>query len=127
MQRYVPCFLSVVLLSGCVLTQGDGLLSKSAKPVFASVRNRTRRNASDAAGDPAIWVHPTDKSRNLIIGTDKKNGLDVYDLASKRVQTLQDGRMNNVDLRYGFCTRRHISCHRRGDESDGSNGGAVCG
>jgi 3-phytase len=56
----------------------------------------------DAADDPAIWIHPTDPSRSLIIGTDKKRGLDVYNLAGKRVQELPDGRMNNVDLRYGF-------------------------
>lgn len=102
MQRLVPCLFSVVLLGGCGLTQGNGLPSKSAKPVFASVETEPVASANDAADDPAIWVHPTDPSRSLIIGTDKKNGLDVYDLAGKRVQTLPDGRMNNVDLRYGF-------------------------
>lgn len=102
MQRLVPCLFSAVLIGGCGLTQGGGLPSKSAKPVFASVETEPVASANDAADDPAIWVHPTDPSRSLIIGTDKKNGLDVYDLAGKRVQTLPDGRMNNVDLRYGF-------------------------
>lgn len=102
MQRSIPCLLSLTLLAGCGITQDNGLPSKSAKPVFATVETEPVASANDAADDPAIWVHPTDPSRSLIIGTDKKNGLDVYDLAGKRVQSLPDGRMNNVDLRYGF-------------------------
>ena len=56
----------------------------------------------DAADDPAIYVHPTDPSRSVIIATDKKAGLYVYDLAGKPLQFLPDGKMNNVDLRSGF-------------------------
>jgi 3-phytase len=56
----------------------------------------------DAADDPAIWVHPADPSRSLVIGTNKKRGLYVYDLEGRPVQTLADGNMNNVDLRYDF-------------------------
>lgn len=56
----------------------------------------------DAADDPAVWVHPTDPSRSLVIATNKKRGLDVYDLTGRRLQSVADGRMNNVDLREGF-------------------------
>ncbi|MGH8179047.1 MAG: phytase [Steroidobacter sp.] len=56
----------------------------------------------DAADDPAIWVDAKDPSRSVVIGTDKKLGLNVYDLTGKRLQTAADGRMNNVDLRDGF-------------------------
>lgn len=56
----------------------------------------------DAADDPAIWVDRNDPSRSVIIGTDKKLGLNVYDLKGKRLQVVPDGRMNNVDLRDGF-------------------------
>lgn len=52
----------------------------------------------DAADDPAIWVHPQDPAKSLIIGTNKKAGLVVYDLNGRLVQTLSDGRMNNVDV-----------------------------
>jgi 3-phytase len=107
MQRLVPSLFSLALLAGCGLTQGNDQPSKSAKSVFASVETEPVASANDAADDPAIWVHPTDPSRSLIIGTDKKNGLDVYDLTGKRVQNLPDGRMNNVDLRYGFVVGGH--------------------
>ncbi|MCC2970746.1 phytase [Massilia sp. IC2-476] len=55
--------------------------------------------AGDAADDPAIWVHPTDPSRSRILGTNKKQGLLVYDLQGRQVQLLESGRLNNVDLR----------------------------
>ena len=101
MQRWVPLLLSVVMIGACSNAK-HGAPSASAKPVFASVETEPVPSANDAADDPAIWVHPSDPSRSLIIGTDKKNGLDVYDLTGKRVQSLADGRMNNVDIRYGF-------------------------
>lgn len=57
--------------------------------------------------DPAIWLHPTDRSQSLIIGTDKdKDGaLYVFDLSGKiieekTVRNLQ--RPNNVDVEYGL-------------------------
>ncbi len=56
----------------------------------------------DAADDPAIWVNPTDSARSRVLGTDKKGGLAVYDLTGKQLQYLPVGRLNNVDVRYGF-------------------------
>jgi 3-phytase len=57
-------------------------------------------NKGDAADDPAIWIHPNDISKSLVIGTDKGFGLEVYDLNGLRVQSIAAGRTNNVDLRY---------------------------
>ena len=56
----------------------------------------------DAADDPALWVHPTDSSQSKIIGTNKLLGLDVYDLRGTRLYSYPIGRVNNVDIRYGF-------------------------
>src|SRR5262249_18029341 len=51
----------------------------------------------DAADDPAIWVHPGDPTRSLILGTDKKGGLNVFDLEGRRLQIVSHGsRPNNV-------------------------------
>jgi 3-phytase len=55
----------------------------------------------DAADDPAVWLHPSDASKSLILGTDKKHGLFVYTLGGKQVQALSVGRLNNVDVRQG--------------------------
>ena len=59
------------------------------------------QSPGDAADDPAIWVHPTDPGKSLIIGTDKLRGLEVYRLDGSRIQDLPTGRLNNVDLRQG--------------------------
>lgn len=55
----------------------------------------------DAADDAAIWHHPTDRAKDLIIGTDKQNGLEVYGIAGKRLMMEPRGRVNNVDIRQG--------------------------
>lgn len=56
----------------------------------------------DVADDPAIWVHPQDGQKSLVLGTNKKAGLHVYDLAGSEVQVIENGRLNNVDLIQGF-------------------------
>lgn len=61
-------------------------------------------SAGDAADDAAVWVNPSDPAQSLIIGTNKQAGLEVYTLAGKRVQSLPDGRMNNVDVIPGIQT-----------------------
>ncbi len=80
----------------------------------------------DAADDPAIWVDRRDPSRSVVIATDKKLGLNVYDLGGKLIHSVADGRMNNVDVRDGFAfggrpitlvaatnrTRKSISLYR---------------
>ncbi|TMO79632.1 phytase, partial [Pseudoalteromonas ruthenica] len=57
------------------------------------------RAFGDAADDPAIWVNPHNAAKSLILGTDKRRGLMVYDLAGKELQALETGRLNNVDVR----------------------------
>jgi 3-phytase len=59
-------------------------------------------DGGDAADDPAIWVNPVDPAQSAVIGSNKRGGLAVYDLAGKLIQYVADGRMNNVDLRDGF-------------------------
>ncbi len=56
----------------------------------------------DAADDPAIWVHPTDATKSVVLATDKQGGLAVYNLQGKTQQYLPVGRLNNVDIRTGF-------------------------
>jgi len=74
----------------------------AAVVVAPDVETRPVDDFGDAADDIAIWAHPTNPSLSLVVGTNKKRGLDVYDLKGKRLQVLEDGRVNNVDLREGF-------------------------
>lgn len=56
------------------------------------------------ADDPAIWVHPRDPARSVIVGTNKSaapaGALVVFDLAGRVLQTISGiDRPNNVDVR----------------------------
>jgi 3-phytase len=77
--------------------------------------------AGDAADDPAIWVHPTDPDGARILGTNKKQGLLVYDLAGRQTQLLEAGRLNNVDVRqdltFGDGTRFDLAMATQRDEN----------
>jgi 3-phytase len=61
--------------------------------------NGERRGDAD---DIAIWVHPTDTNKSLVIGVLKEGGLDVYDLNGQVLQSIspEGVRYNNVDLVY---------------------------
>ena len=63
----------------------------------------------DAADDPAIWIHPDAPERSLVVATDKRSGLVVYDLAGNQVQYLPVGNLNNVDLRTGVWGRDDLT------------------
>lgn len=56
----------------------------------------------DAADDPAVWVHPDDPAKSKLIATNKGGGILVYDLTGKQVQSYKLGKMNNIDVRYGY-------------------------
>ncbi|MBB3063244.1 phytase [Microbulbifer rhizosphaerae] len=76
-------------------------LGAPAKMPRVPARAQTEPVASggDAADDPAIWVNPRDAAASLILGTDKKSGLNIYNLSGKLLQQFPVGRVNNVDLR----------------------------
>ena len=53
--------------------------------------------------DPAIWLHPEDPSKSLVLGTDKGGAVHVFDLDGKIVKSVTGmQRMNNVDVEYGM-------------------------
>lgn len=75
------------------------VVDPEAVPVRAVFETEPVASSDDAADDPAIWVHPVNPARSLILGTDKQNGLAVYNLQGEQVQFLPVGNLNNVDLR----------------------------
>lgn len=79
-----------------------GQRSSAAAAAPARVETAPVPSGTDAADDPAVWVHPTDTNLSTIIGTDKTAGLVVYNLDGSILQELNIGEVNNVDLRYNF-------------------------
>jgi len=91
--------LASVLQPGCAMEQ-PAPPPPNAAIVYATLETDPVASGDDAADDPAIWVHPDDASRSLVLGTDKQAGLEVYDLQGRRQQFIRAGLTNNVDLRY---------------------------
>jgi len=85
------------------LDPGTSATAPPVKPGIATVTARVEtvpvKEAGDAADDPAIWANPADPAASLIVGTDKKAGLYLYDMKGQVVDFTPVGRMNNVDLR----------------------------
>ena len=122
MIHFALSVLIVLMLQGCTSHDGggegphkqtvegdDGVyveILTPVKPVLA-----TEKVVADT-DDPAVWIHPEDPSKSLILGPDKgedddgiDGGLYVFDLSGKIVKKediLVTDRPNNVDVEYGF-------------------------
>jgi 3-phytase len=79
---------------------------KSADPIVrpqAALQTAPVAHGGDAADDPAIWIHPNSPEKSLILGTDKRGGLVVYDMDGQSLQTVSpDCHPDNVDVLYAF-------------------------
>ncbi|PNQ80794.1 phytase [Paenibacillus sp. F4] len=99
-----------VYLPTKLLTALEAENSKYADPkdavptykVIPSAETEAVEDGEDAADDPAIWLNPVDPEKSRILATNKGGGILVYDLEGKQLQNMKVGKMNNVDLRYGF-------------------------
>lgn len=65
-------------------------------------------NYGDAADDPAIWINHKSPKASLVYATDKKHGLNIYNLGGKLLKTLPVGRVNNVDIRYNVQLKNEV-------------------
>ncbi len=71
----------------------------TAYTVYPEMETEPVASEDDAADDPAIFIHPDDLAKNVIIGTDKQMGLIVYGVDGRILHQYEVGRINNVDLR----------------------------
>jgi 3-phytase len=96
--------LVTLLASGCATTPRVPTWNEvAARTPAATVTARRETQAvatanADAADDPAIWRNAADPAASLIVATDKKAGLNVYDFSGRLRSAVPAGRVNNVDL-----------------------------
>jgi 3-phytase len=108
---YARCKPSVVLLAA--LLSLAGCTAPSATSVAEVTAAGRTDSVPDDPDDPAIWVHPSDSTRSLIIGTNKvkapSGAIVVFGLDGKTRQTVTNlDRPNNIDVEYGL----HIGSER---------------
>ena len=89
------------LLGACLLLTACRSFTQSPAPELVVAPKLFTASVLRDADDPTIWIHPTDPSRSVVIGTDKssKGGLFVWDLNGIQLQYFPLRRPNNVDLR----------------------------
>ncbi|MDX6190933.1 phytase [Flavobacterium sp. Fl-318] len=93
-------FLLFTLL--CIACKDDKLAPVAKNAVKPTVVTKALPHDTD---DPSIWIHPTDSSKSIIIGTDKDTdgALYAFDLNGKILKkSIPLKRPNNVDIAYGL-------------------------
>jgi 3-phytase len=92
-------------VAACATTDpATGAIATTTQPPLAPAL--VTAPVPDDPDDPAIWVHPADRSRSLIIATNKvaapKGGLFTFGLDGTIRQSIVGlDRPNNVDVEYG--------------------------
>jgi len=79
-------------------------LNDSTVTVTPAAETAPVQSDGDAAGDVAIWVNTAQPAASLVIGTDRRGAVELYDLDGTRVQrTVRPaGTTTSVDVRSGF-------------------------
>lgn len=95
---------ATLCFAACTAKNSKNNSETSAYSVLASAETESTQSVEgeDAADDPAIWYNSKKPSQSLILGTNKRLGLEVYNLDGKRVGSFNTGRINNVDVRYAL-------------------------
>lgn len=96
MKRFLP--LIALLAPACISTPA-GIYPIDTVGIPAAFETEPMTGMGDRADDPALWVNLADAGKSRILGTNKEEGLHVYDLTGKELQFLDVGRVNNVDVR----------------------------
>jgi 3-phytase len=96
--RHTLSLLIVLFAAGCSNEQpaANALVTTS---IAAKAETTPVGTEDDAADDPAIWRNAVDPAKSLVIGTDKRAGIHVYDMSGKQISFTPSPRLNNVDLR----------------------------
>jgi 3-phytase len=93
--------VAVSVVHGCGVQTGEAT-EERLRPVIVSER------VECDSDDPALWIHPDDPARSLVLGTDKADvGGSVYAFTldgriDQELTVRGLSRPNNIDVAYGF-------------------------
>ncbi|MEL7032179.1 MAG: phytase [Pseudomonadota bacterium] len=109
MTRALTLSAALIGLSACAST--PEALPFEIQSVPASLETAPMSGVGDRADDPAIWVTDSADQPSLILGTNKDEGLHVYNFAGEEIQFLDVGAINNIDLRgrYGVASNDEVN------------------
>lgn len=116
MRNAIAMALVAAGLSACATAPIEGLPAVSVTALAETAPVGTANE--DAADDPAIWRNAANPAASLIVATDKKGGLYVYDLSGAQKSFLPADRLNNVDLLTLPDGRVIVAASDRSDEAN---------
>lgn len=92
---------ALAAVAGCAVSPKPdwaAIAARNPAPVVTASRetDAVQTANADAADDPAIWRNAADPAASLIVATDKRAGLNVYDLQGRLRHFVAAGRVNNV-------------------------------
>ncbi|WP_420551336.1 phytase [Tenacibaculum aiptasiae] len=105
MRIILKIIITATLFIACKTEKKATIKTTNSNPIIALTADAETTPVTsydDAADDPCVWINPKDVSKSTIIGTNKKEGLEVYSLEGERLYSYKIGRVNNVDIRNGF-------------------------
>lgn len=83
-----------------LISDSELVANGTGTPVLASAETAAVGSKNlDSADDPEIWVNPDNPADALIVATDKKAGLYLYNIDGSVADFVAYGPLNNVDLR----------------------------
>ena len=90
----------------CFVADACQLLGQESQAIFVQPRVSTD-TVRTMADDAAIWVHPTDASKSLLLGTDAgfygdSSGIHVWNLDGSRQQRIVLNNPKHIDVRYAM-------------------------
>jgi 3-phytase len=97
MQKLLVCFLLISSMIG--LSQNDSPVIFQVTPACETT---PVGSPDDGADDPCIWVPSHNVEGTIIVGTDKKFGLETYMLSGQKLNRFGFGNINNVDINPNF-------------------------
>ncbi len=101
MRRLLPVAVAAVSLLTAVPASAAPREPAPVRQTQAFADDPGASPANADADDPAIWVHPRDPERSVVLGTLKEGGLAAFDLGARTLQLVPaglGGRFNNVDV-----------------------------
>ncbi|MCG3121064.1 MAG: hypothetical protein ALAOOOJD_04004 [bacterium] len=103
-QLLLPAFVCGLAALGNLLTSWSEAAAQSIPSEITVTPKVSTAAVEGDADDPAIWIHPSNPAKSVIIGTDKDTGggLFVWNMSGQQIQFIPLGRPNNVDIRYGM-------------------------
>jgi len=103
--RWIVLLATLVGACRSLAPTGHGAPASGQPPIVVTPVRHTA-NVPHDPDDPAIWIHPADPSKSLLLGTDKvesRGGLYVFNLDGTLRQSITPlDRPNNVDVEYGL-------------------------